>query len=202
MRIVFSFFLFVLCNLSYSQYTLKVHFLYGSTPIKKYKDEPKWFGGKLGGHVGVELEGRSGILNFVPKGKFHVFQDKKDKHGDFVIHDYDRFYSILGGESHSNKKTVIYIPISEKQKFIFDSLSKAYIKETPYDYAFLGMRCGAAAYDILAKLHILKEYNYYNTWNKIFYPKKLRRKLYALAQKNNWRVEKSAGSQKRKWEKD
>jgi hypothetical protein len=34
---------------------LKVHFLYGSKPKKRYQDsEPKWFGGILGGHVGIE----------------------------------------------------------------------------------------------------------------------------------------------------
>lgn len=59
--------------LSYSQDSayLKVHFLYGSKPLKKYKaTEQKWFGGILGGHVGIEGDDDK-IVNFLPKGKFH-----------------------------------------------------------------------------------------------------------------------------------
>lgn len=191
-----------ICSPLHAQYMLKVHFLYGSTPVKKYADEPKWFGGKLGGHVGVELEGRERILNFVPSGGYHVFQNKKDKHSEFMYHQYERFYSILGGEADSNKKTIVYIPITERQKQRFDSLSLAYVKETPYDYAFFGMRCGAAAYDVLAQLGILKQYTYYNTHTRIFYPKKLRKRLLKLAEENNWKIEKFSGSKTRNWETD
>ena len=55
---------------------IKVHFLYGSKPYARYKDtEPKWFGGMLGGHVGIETDsGR--ILDFGPKGRFHWLAKK------------------------------------------------------------------------------------------------------------------------------
>lgn len=202
MRIIITLlFLFIFINI-HSQFTIKVHFLYGSTPIKKYKDEPKWFGGKLGGHVGIESSSSAKIFNFVPSGKFHVFQHKKDKHSDFTFHDKERFYSILGGSGDSMKMAVVHIPITEKQQQQFDSLSRVYKKETPYDYAFFGMRCGAAAYDVLAQLDILPAYSYNRTWNKIFYPKKLRRKLFELAKKNDWKVERKRGSKRRNWEKD
>src|SRR5690606_6575663 len=78
---------------------IRVHFLYGSTPKREFKEsETKWFGGKLGGHVGVEV-GTDSILNFVPDGKFHVFQKKDDLHSLYTIHSFESFYSILGGES-------------------------------------------------------------------------------------------------------
>src|ERR1700741_2237387 len=66
---------------------IKVHFLYGSKPAKQYKDsESKWFGGKLGGHVGIEVDSNR-ILNFIPQGEFHWFEKKKDPHSRYAIHD-------------------------------------------------------------------------------------------------------------------
>src|SRR3954451_1597248 len=59
---------------------IKVHFLYGSKPFRKYKDtEPKWFGGMLGGHVGIETDSGQ-ILNFTPRGSFHWLAKKDSLH--------------------------------------------------------------------------------------------------------------------------
>jgi len=78
----------------------------------------------------------------------------------------------------------------------------AYLKQTPYDYALFGMRCGAATYEILGQLNILPAYSYRKTYKKIFYPKKLRKRLFKKANNNSWTIERRAGSGKRKWEKD
>jgi hypothetical protein len=181
---------------------LKVHFLYGSKPLKKYKDtERKWFGGVLGGHVGIE--GDSGrILNFLRKGKFHWFAKKDNKHSMFREHATSSFYSIFRYDPDSVKKAIIYIPVTPQQKQQFDSIATVYLKQTPYDYAFFGMRCGAAAYDILAQLGVLTRYSYCKTYKKIFYPKKLRKRLLKKATKNNWTIIRQVGSIKRKWERD
>ena len=182
--------------------TIKVHFLYGSKPAKQYKDsEPKWFGGKLGGHVGIEVDSNR-ILNFIPQGEFHWFEKKKDLHSTYVIHDPYAFWSILGGDPSDVKKTTIIIPISQKQKSILDSLSEVYLKQTPYDYALFGMRCGAASYEILGQMGILKSYSHKKTYKKIFYPKLLREKLLELASRNGWTIIQEEGSPSRKWEKD
>jgi hypothetical protein len=200
-------FFILLCFLpviGFSQDTtcLKVHFLYGSRPLKKYKDaEPKWFGGILGGHVGIEGDSDK-IVNFVPSGKFHWFGKKNDRHSAFAVHSPDGFYSILGGKPENVKSTIIYIPVTPKQKHTFDSITAAYLQHTPYDYALFGMRCGAAAYDILGQLHILTNYKYQKTSWKIFYPKKLRKRLLRKAKQNNWKVITKSGSATRKWEKD
>lgn len=181
---------------------IKVHFLYGSRPLQKYKNtEPKWFGGVLGGHVGIQ--GDTGtILNFRGKGNFHVFNSKKNRHSTFDEHDFSGFYAIFGSPSDSVKKVIITIPVTAEQKHIFDSISLAYLKETPYDYALFGMRCGAAAYEILGKLGIMKTYPYQQTYLKIFYPQKLRRRLLSMAEKNQWQIERYKGTDRRKWERN
>lgn len=181
---------------------IKVHFLYGSKPLKAYKDvEPKWFGGTLGGHVGIESDSNK-ILNFVPQGKFHWFAKKDDRHSAYAIHATDNFYSILGGKPDSAKKAIVYIPVINTQKRVFDSLSNIYLQQTPYDYALWGMRCGAAAYEILGQLNVLPSYSYSKTYRKIFYPKKLRRRLFRKAKQNGWFIETQEGSPRRKWESD
>jgi hypothetical protein len=197
---VFSFLsLFVSSQTSDS---IKVHFLYGSVPKKEFKQtESNWFGGKLGGHVGIE--GDSGkILNFLPKGKFHWFAKARNKHSTYAIHSYNSFYSILGGDGASAKKTIVTIPVTKEQKELFNSISNNYLSNTPYDYAFVGMRCGAAAHDILGQLGIVKSYSYRKTYLKIFYPKKLRKKLLKTAKEKNWSVYQEEGTNRRKWERD
>ncbi|MCE3281951.1 MAG: hypothetical protein K0Q66_688 [Chitinophagaceae bacterium] len=181
---------------------LKVHFLYGSKPKKEHRaTESRWFGGVLGGHVGIELDSNR-ILNFVPSGKFHIITKNKKPHSRFAVHSFESFYSILGGVPGDNKKTIIYVPITAEQRMLFDSISKAYQEQTPYDYAFIGMRCGAAAYDILGKLGVLRAFSYGKTYRKIFYPKKLRKRLLKKAESNNWRVVREAGTDRRRWERD
>ena len=165
--------------LSYSQDTtyLKVHFLYGSKPLKEYKDiEQKWFGGVLGGHVGIERDSDK-IVNFKSSGKFHWFANKNKRHSTYAVHCVDNFYAILGGNPDSVKKTIVYIPVTRQQMQKFDSITTVYLKQTPYDYAFFGMRCGAAAHDILGQLGILTNYSLSKTYKKIFYPKKIRKRL-------------------------
>src|SRR5688500_17978347 len=73
---------------------LKVHFLYGSKPLKAFKDtEPKWFGGILGGHVGIEGD-TDQILDFGPDGRFHVFAHKGNRNSSFGLRSSKSFYSI------------------------------------------------------------------------------------------------------------
>jgi hypothetical protein len=181
---------------------IKVHFLYGSKPMKEYKQsQRKWFGGVLGGHVGIEGDTNK-ILNFSPSGKFHVFNEKKNKHSHYSIHNPNDFYRILSHNDDSMKKAIVHIPVTRKQKQLFDSLSNIYLKQTPYDYALFGMRCGAASYEILAQLNILPAYSYTKTYTKIFYPKKLRLRLLKKAEQEGWTIEKHNGTNQRRWEQD
>ncbi len=194
----------LLCAATFAQDScyIKVHFLYGSRPLKKYKDtEKKWFGGMLGGHVGIEGDTNQ-ILNFSHVGSFHVFNEKNNRHSRFRLHSPAAFYHIFGGTTDSTKQTIVYIPVTLKQKQQFDSIANAYLKQTPYDYALFGMRCGAASYEILGQLNILPAYSFGRTYTKIFYPKKLRSRLLKKAAEQGWAVERHQGSPKRKWEED
>jgi hypothetical protein len=202
-----SIFMVIYCFFAMGAYAqdsalLKVHFLYGSRPLKAYADtEKKWFGGVLGGHVGIEGDSNK-ILNFLPKGSFHVFKKEGNRHSTYVEHDLRGFYGILGGDPDSVKKAVVYIPVTGRQKQQFDSIETAYLAETPYDYALIGMRCGSASYEILGQLGIVKQYGRKRTAKKIFYPKKLRKRLLKEAVAKGWTVTREEGSAKRKWESD
>lgn len=181
---------------------IKVHFLYGSKPKKKYwETESKWFGGKHGGHVGIEIDSNR-IIDFVPSGSFHYFSKKDDRNSAFVIHSVESFWEMFGNGKVIVQKTSFVIPISMAQKHKLDSIASNYLDQTPYDYAFFGMRCGAAAHDMLAQIGILKSYSQKKTARKIFYPKKLRKRLFKMAAENNWDIIKVPGTSHRKWEKD
>ena len=193
--------LFSFCKASDSLF-IKVHFLYGSKPKKEHQDtEQNWFGGLHGGHVGIEYEPNQ-IIDFVPLGKFHYVEKHQDRHSYFASHDTVSFWEIFGGESEDMKKMTIVIPISSTQKLKLDSIIDAYQNQTPYDYAFKGMRCAAASYDILSQLGISKQYGRKKTFRKNFYPKRTRKKLIKLAKRNHWQIIEKEGSGTRIWEKD
>lgn len=175
--------------------------MHGSKPKKEFKtSEGKWFGGLHGGHVGIEYSPNK-IIDFVPRGEFHYFEKHDNRHSSFAEHDTISFWELFGGESDSMQKTTITIPITAEQKEILDSLVLAYQENTPYDYAFFGMRCAAASYDILSQLGVTKKYKRKRTYRKNFYPKRTRKKLLVLASKHNWKVIKKKGCNSRKWEK-
>ena len=182
--------------------TLQVRFLYGSKPRPEHKKEQKiWFGGMLGGHVGIRYNDTC-YLSFFYEGRVHIFQHKNSKNGKYDFQSVDEFNHIMDKDVDSVKTLVIYIPISRDKRLKFDSICASYVKQTPYDYAFFGYRCGSSTYEILAQLDILKTYKPGKTWRKFFYPKLVRRKLIHQAKEHNWRREKHKGTHKRLWEKD
>jgi hypothetical protein len=201
-QLVIPLLLLSVCSFSQTTSYLKVHFLYGSKPMREHRDtEKKWFGGVLGGHCGIEADSNQ-IVSFFRGGDFHYVARKNNRHSRYVTHSYDRFYSIFGGAPETKKRAVVHVPVTAEQKQKFDSLIAAYRQQTPYDYAFIGMRCGSATYEILGQLEVLPAYGYRRTYWKIFYPRRLRRPLFSVAEKNNWTIERNDGSVTRKWEKD
>src|SRR5689334_21675262 len=114
------FFLFTTVAYSADTTYLKVHFLYGSKPLKKYKhSEKKWFGGILGGHVGIEGDSNK-IVNFKTKGKLHLIAKPTHFHSTYAIHSPENFYAILGGHPDSAKKAIVFVPVTAQQKHKFD----------------------------------------------------------------------------------
>jgi hypothetical protein len=97
---------------------------------------------------------------------------------------------------------VIYIPIDSAQKATLHTIVQEYLAETPYDYAFLGMRCAAATDEILARIGVTKKRSRLGTIFHTFRPRTLRRRLFHKAEVYGWKVEKWPGSERRNWEKD
>lgn len=181
---------------------IKVHFLYGSKPARGYESvEKPWFGGKLGGHVGIEVN-HNQVVSFLPKGEYHVFPKDYERHSVFITTTRKHFWETFGGNSEDMKKVTIHIPVTEEQFMKLDSIHQAYMENTPYDYAFFGMRCGAATYELLSQIDILAVKKLKKVSNKIFYPRRLRKQLLALAKENGWKIEKEKGTERRKWEED
>jgi hypothetical protein len=190
------------CDVHADTTYIKVHFLYGSRPKREFKDtERHWFGGIHGGHVGIEVDSNH-IIDFVPDGKFHVFGHHQDRHSRFTTNTVKSFWQTFGSDSADVKRTTVVIPVTERQWMRLDSIAQAYTTEAPYDYAFFGMRCAAAAYDVLARIGVMEQHSRIGTWRRNFYPKIFRKDLLRKAKQEGWTVRTVEGSEKRVWESD
>jgi hypothetical protein len=176
----------------------KLHFVYGSRPKHGFKSvEKTYFGGIHGGHVYMEIDHE--IFSFGPnKGQWHIFGHKRRVVGCYRLDS----NLVWCGDTGKLKITTITIPVTKAQMQQFKSLEQQYLKASPYDYAFFGMRCAAAAYDILSHTGICKKRSRVGMITNNFYPKRLRVKLLKRAQKEHWTVERQQGRATRKWERD
>lgn len=176
---------------------IKVHFLYGSKPKKKFKaTEIKYFGGIHGGHVSIQVGNMD--YGFEPTDKVHIFPHKNNHKAGYVS-------NITKGAMRydtSSKVTTFIIPLTIEQYNKLNIINQTYCKKTPYDYAFFGMRCASTAQDVLGQIGVVKKKSRFSNIVTTFYPKKLRKRLFKLAIKNNYIVIKSSGRFSRKWEKD
>jgi hypothetical protein len=176
--------------------TLVVEVIYGSKPIDK--NERSWFGGKLGGHIGLKI-GKDSVMHFVPGGRVVAININSDT-GRYLISSSKQFYRTFRADT--TKTCQIFIPInsSQKQKLLNDS--KPFLKEGPYPYAFLGMRCAAACYHLLSLADVTKDLSRSRMTWKFFYPRKLRKYLFKEAKSKGWIIKETPGSTKRKWDHD
>lgn len=176
---------------------IKVHFLYGSKPKKQFKaTENKYFGGLHGGHVSIQVGNID--YGFEPTDKVHILAHKRHHKADFVdniVNGYMRYDT-------TSKVATFIIPISIEQYNQLNRIHQCYCKDTPYDYAFFGMRCASTTQDILGQIGVVKKKRRFNNIVTTFYPKKLRKRLFRLARKNNYTVIQRPGRISRKWEKD
>jgi hypothetical protein len=204
MHYLLAFLLWLPAHAVFAQYStvIEVHCFYGSRPLKAYKDvESKWFGGVWGGHVSIGWDS-SRVLSFLHHGRFHWFARKNDRHSRFLDRQFRRYRKLPDTTGNPVKQAIIYIPISPRQKEQLDSIAEAYLRETPYDYAFFGMRCAAATYEILGQLGVVEPWGHRKTWVKMFYPRPFRKHLFRQAEKHGWRIERQEGSPRRKWDWD
>ena len=201
MKCVFLFFLLfpiaVLATNPGDTAEIRVHFLYGSKPSKKCKEkEEKYFGGLHGGHVTIEAAGIN--VGFNPIWDYHIFPHKKHKSAAFALTSLDEFKK----DSVEMKYVSFIIKTTPEKVRIIDSIHQAYLKKTPYDYSFFGMRCASATWDILEEAGIVKRRSkIWKAW-VIFYPKRIRKRMFRYAEKNDWEVVAKDGRDCRIWEKD
>jgi hypothetical protein len=203
-----------------AQDSIRVLCLYGSVPAKGYKGvEPQFRKGMFtrlinlrGGHVGVET-GADTVLSFHPvrhDGPFHaghIFNHPRHPNSIFRAVSVDRMWFMLPHhypDPDSLRRVVFVIPITPEQRRVIDSLALAYLAHTPYDYAFLGMRCASASWQILVYAGVATEYRH-AFWHKIFSTRKFRYALYKeyLRKRSaGWRMYTWKGSVSREWDKD
>lgn len=202
MKYLLLFIAFVFSLVGYSQsdsiHAIKVHFLYGSKPLKKYKGktEMEYFGGIHGGHVTIEID--SIDYGFSPSGRVHMIARRK-KHSQFT----GKFTHNLPPYPKGYKLVSFEIPITAFQYDKLQAIQANYLANPPYDYAFFGMRCSAATEEILGQIGVLeKKKRRKQIIRHNFYPKKLRKRMFQLAKENNYRIIAQDGRPTRKWEKD
>lgn len=198
------FFFFLFCfstaaiSLAGDSLVVKLHFVYGSKPRRALKSvEKNYFGGIHGGHVYMEI-GHDLFSFGRRKGQWHIFSHKRRVVGCYRLDS----NLVWCGDTGRLKITSITIPVTAVQMQQFKSLEQQYLKASPYDYAFFGMRCAAAAYDVLSSAGICRKRSRAGIIAKNFYPKRLRLKLLKRAEKEHWQVERREGRPSRRWEKD
>jgi hypothetical protein len=186
------------CNtFGQTEHVLKVLFRYGSRPARGYENvEREDFGGIHGGHVCIGID--SIVVGFDSPVGFHVFPRKKNLKGVYIREDECDFMQ----DTIKKKYAIVEIPISWEQYVNLQKIISGYLNKTPYDYAFFGMRCASATYDILSQIGIFKQKSRAGNIISNFYPKLFRRKVLHLAKQNNYKTTKLKGRKTRVWEDD
>ena len=185
---------FAFCGSLQAQDSIQLLFAYGSKPIAA--NEASWFGGLHGGHVSISYKGA--FASFVPDGGVHIFANKKHRQSAFII-EQDKNFAF---DTLNARYLMLAIPVTKSQAHKVDSLLQARLLLAPYDYAFFGMRCASAAYEVLANAGIYPKYNLSKMIRKYFYPKRLRKQLLKEARSKGWYYYYRAGRKGRKWESD
>jgi hypothetical protein len=219
-KIYFLLFLLVNTAGAHAQDSVRVLCLYGSVPAKGWQGrEPEFKRGMFtrtinmqGGHVGIEV-GADSVLSFQPlrySGPFHagdLFSHSKHPNSWFRVMTVHRMWTLLGNYYNnidSLQRAMFVIPVTPQQRHAIDSLSRAYLTHTPYDYAFLGMRCASASYEILVHAGVASWYRR-GLWHKIFTTRKFRYaiyKEYLRRRAAGWRLYTWKGSHSRVWDRD
>jgi len=189
----------LLCHYSMAQqpHFMQVFFLYGSKPAPGYeKLESPAFGGIHGGHVSIGIDSFDVCFHHV--NGYHIFPTRKNLKGAY---EQIRITDFLKDTS-SYKYTVFKIPIDSSQYSRLENTLTGYLRSTPYDYAFWGMRCAAATYDMLSHAGFFKPRSRFGMMCSNFYPRLLRKKLFRLAKEKHYTVNYQNGRKSRIWEDD
>jgi hypothetical protein len=186
------------CSQVDSVFQIKVWFLYGSRPKYKYrKTEKRIFGGIHSGHVSIQLGDKD--YGFSPTKKpVHIFPKDNCERCDFI----DTIIYRNPRHAVNEKTAMVAIPLDSSRFSKLDNILNSYAKCTPYDYAVFGMRCSSSAQEILAQIGLLKKRKRFGLIVTTFFPRRIRKRIFKLACKNNYAITITPGRNTRKWEKD
>lgn len=178
--------------------SIHIHFIYGSVPLKEFRNtDEKVPGGLLGGHI--YLQTGQNVFGFEPidRTRIHMFPHKKfnsiytkEKYTDWYQHIRDK------------KLLSIEIPLSDSSGKYLNILLENFHRRTPYDYALFGMRCGASTYQILSETGLFPLTSGFGAMLRVPLPRILRKKLLKMAAERQLTITRQAGNPGRKWEKD
>lgn len=205
------------------EYSIRILCLYGSIPAKGWMGIEPMYGpnslinraAKLrGGHVGVEYEPDK-VLSFQPvkytgiAASGHLLSNFRSTNFNscFRIYSENRMWNVLGNHYNnidSLRRAVFVIPVTAAQHRILDSVARQYTRKSPYDYAFIGMRCASATYDVLQAAGIVPAIRH-QLWYNVFTTQEFRYLIYQEYLRNKdkgWQLYTCKGSVSRKWEKD
>jgi hypothetical protein len=197
MKTILLLFLAIAANgLSQDSLFVTVHVVYGSKP--KAAGEGKWFGGRWGGHIGLEISPDK-VVHFNPGGRVRAFR-KNSPPGTYSISSVQDFYCTFGCDTV--KTMQVKIPVSIAGARQVDSISTIWYESAPYAYAFFGMRCTSATYHLLSWADIYPDWSEKHMTRRFFYPRRLRRFLQREAKEQGWEIRYSEGSERRKWDYD
>jgi hypothetical protein len=176
---------------------LKVFFRYGSVPEIGYEHiEYEETGGLKGGHVSLGIDSLE--IGFTNKNRINIFPKKTDHNGIF----YWEYLKDFENQGLGKKYITFLIPLTMDQYQKLRGILMAYINNPPYDYAFFGMRCASATYEVLSQIGIMEPMSWRKNIRSNFYPRLFRRKMTELARKNGYTVIKVKGRRTRIWERD
>lgn len=203
--------------------SIRILCLYGSVPAKGFEGKEPFYGpnnlfnrmAKMhGGHVAIEFAPDK-ALSFQPmhytgiarSGHLTNRTNPKNFNSCFRIYTARRAWTVLGNYYNSLdslRRATFVIPVTATQKKLLDSIARAYVRQSPYDYSFLGMRCASSSYEVLAAAGIVSSVQRH-FWSNVFTTRRFRYLLYQEYLQNKdkgWRLYTSKGSQSREWEKD
>lgn len=176
---------------------IRVFFRYGSIPVQGYEDsEYAEMGGMYGGHVSIGLDSLE--IGFDHTKGVHLFNHERVRHSIFYSEPIRQFES----EIKDKKYVTFFVPITDEQYDQLKGILQEYMKQTPYDYAFFGMRCASATYDVLSQIGLFPPLSRNKNIYSNFYPKLFRRKMFKLAKEKQYTIIRQRGRLTRIWDED
>jgi hypothetical protein len=176
---------------------LIIHFIYGSSPKKDFrKEEEKIPGGLLGGHIFIQAGEFFYGFESINRKKIHLFPRK------IFNSVYTKEHISSWSKNHLHEKMMsIELPVNSQIINKVISILESYHRNTPYDYAVLGMRCASSTYRVLSEAGFFPIASNFKSMILIPYPAVLRKKVLRIAESNNYTIETQQGSTRRIWEK-